>query len=129
MNEKEFKEGAKIIKSATLFVKKMPFYYASLYVILMCVYLFCSEKTSTYMDWTFTISPIVVLANLRLSRTFKFCVWHRFECSLPLIPYAVMILDSIRPIGVYSAITNLAVICVLIVATIVNAYFVFRRAR
>lgn len=129
MNEKEFKEGAKIIKSATDFVRKLPFYYAVIYVFLICVYLFCSDNVSTFIDWTFNISPAAVFVNIRLSRMFKFCVWHRIECSLPLIPYFAMIVDFICPLGMGGALANLIIICLLIVATIVNAFFVFRRAR
>ena len=129
MNENEFKSAAKIIKSATMFTKKFPFYYAALYVVLMCAYLFCSEKVSEFIDLTFYVSPFVVFVSLRFSRIFKMCKWHRLECALPLIPYSVNLIDYVSQIRYCGAAINLSVICVLIVATIVNAYFVFRRSR
>lgn len=129
MNEKEFKEGAKIIKSATKFSKKLPFYYAALFLLLMCGYLFCGEKVSKFLDITFYVSPFVALLSLRLSCIFKFCKWHRIECLLPLIPYAFNIIDTIRPFNEYGSIINFIMLFVILVATIVNAYFVFRRAR
>lgn len=127
--EKPNKDLINIIKSVTLFAKKLPFYYAGVYVLALSAYLIFGAGVSTFFDMTFVISPFVALMSLRLSFIFKFCKWHRMECILPVIPYAVNLVDLAHPLNSYGAIANLVCLLVLFFLSIVNAYFVFRRAR
>lgn len=119
-----------IARKVTNVVKFSPFVFAVAYIITMICYIFCDDATATLLDQLCYTSPLVVIMNFRLSYSLKLCKWHRLECALPMFPLIPLVIDYyIYPISRFGAIVNGMSILTLIVLSLVNAYFVFRRPR
>lgn len=119
-----------IARKVTSVVKFSPFVFAVAYIITMVCYIFCDDATATLLDQLCYTSPLVVIMNFRLSYSLKLCKWHRLECALPMFPLIPLVIDYyIYPISRFGAIVNGMSILTLIVLSLVNAYFVFRRPR
>lgn len=119
-----------ILRKVTKVVKIYPFVYAILYVFSMVGYILCDDNISIILDQLFYTSPIVVSCNIVLSYALKLCKWHRLQCLLPMFPLIPLVIDYyIYPISRFGAIVNGMSIITLIVLSLVNAYFVFRRPR
>lgn len=119
-----------IARKVTSVVKFSPFVFAVAYIITMICYIFCDDATATLLDQLCYTSPLVVIMNFRLSYLLKLCKWHRLECALPMFPLIPLVIDYyIYPISRFGAIVNGMSILTLIVLSLVNAYFVFRRPR
>ena len=120
-------EGAiQILKKATATVKVAPFAFALLYLVALVVYLLFSDTIATMTDLLFYVSPVAVFFNLRMSKIFKMCKWHRLECLLPLLPIVIIFVNGfgfiIPDIAVY---VNWSVNLIIFLLSLVNAYFVF----
>lgn len=119
-----------IARNVTSVVKFSPFVFATAYIITMICYIFCDDATATLLDQLCYTSPLVVIMNFRLSYSLKLCKWHRLECALPMFPLIPLVIDYyIYPISRFGAIVNGVSILSLIILSLVNAYFVFRRPR
>lgn len=119
-----------IARKVTSVVKFSPFVFAVAYIITMICYIFCDDATATLLDQLLYTSPLVVIMNFRLSYSLKLCKWHRLECALPMFPLIPLVIDYyIYPISRFGAIVNGISILTLIILSLVNAYFVFRRPR
>lgn len=119
-----------IARKVTSVVKFSPFVFAVAYIITMICYIFCDDATATLLDQLLYTSPLVVIMNFRLSYSLKLCRWHRLECALPMFPLIPLVIDYyIYPISRFGAIVNGISILTLIILSLVNAYFVFRRPR
>lgn len=119
-----------IARKVTSVVKFSPFVFAVAYIITMICYIFCDDATATLLDQLCYTSPLVVTMNFRLSYSLKLCKWHRLECALPMFPLIPLVIDYyIYPISKFGAIVNGTSILILIILSLVNAYFVFRRPR
>lgn len=119
-----------IARKVTSVVKFSPFVFAVAYIITMMCYIFCDDATATLLDQLCYTSPLVVIMNFRLSYSLKLCKWHRLECALPMFPLIPLVIDYyIYPISRFGAIVNGISILTLIILSLVNAYFVFRRPR
>lgn len=119
-----------IARKVTSVVKFSPFVFAVAYIITMICYMFCDDATATLLDQLCYTSPLVVIMNFRLSYALKLCKWHRLECALPMLPLIPLVIDYyIYPISKFGAIVNGTSILILIILSLVNAYFVFRRPR
>lgn len=115
-----------VLRNTTRIVKLYPFVVTIAYIITIIGYMFCSDNVATFLDQALYTSPLVVLFNIMLSYSLKLCKWHRLECSLPIYPLIPLIIDKcIHPIGKIGAIVNCITILVLIIASLINAYFVF----
>lgn len=115
-----------ILRKVTVIVKICPFIYTVLYALCMFGYLSMSESVATILDQLFYTSPIVVVNNLVLSRSLKLCKWHRLECILPIIPLLPLAIDSyICPLNNVAVGVNTAIMTMLCIASLINAYFVF----
>ena len=127
MTEKEQAEKVKaIVRQATVYVKLLPFVYVSLYVCCLIAYFFVSDKVQTWLDTLFYVSPVFVVFTIILSRIFKFCVWHRIECILPLIPECTVIVDTFYPLTEFYARISVGTICAILFLTVLNGYFTFK---
>lgn len=120
-------EGAiQILKKATATVKVAPFAFALLYLVALVVYLLFSDTIATMTDLLFYVSPVAVFFNLRMSKIFKMCKWHRLECLLPLLPIVIVFVNGfgfiIPDIAVY---VNWSVNLIIFLLSLINAYFVF----
>lgn len=119
-----------IARKVTSVAKFSPFVFAVAYIITMICYIFCDDATATLLDQLCYTSPLVVIMNFRLSYSLKLCRWHRLECALPMFPLIPLLIDYyIYPISRFGAIVNGISILTLIILSLVNAYFVFRRPR
>lgn len=119
-----------IARKVTSVVKFSPFVFAVAYIITMICYIFCDDATATLLDQLCCTSPLVVIMNFRLSYSLKLCKWHRLECALPIFPLIPLVIDYyIYPISRFGAVVNGISILTLIILSLVNAYFVFRRPR
>jgi hypothetical protein len=119
-----------IARKVTSVAKFSPFVFAFAYIITMICYIFCDDATATLLDQLCYTSPLVVIMNFRLSYSLKLCKWHRLECALPMFPLIPLVIDYyIYPISRFGAIVNGISILTLIIISLVNAYFVFRRPR
>jgi hypothetical protein len=119
-----------IARKVTSVAKFSPFVFAVAYIITMICYIFCDDATATLLDQLCYTSPLVVIMNFRLSYSLKLCKWHRLECALPMFPLIPLVIDYyIYPISRFGAIVNGISILTLIILSLVNAYFVFRRPR
>jgi hypothetical protein len=120
----------RILRRVTAIVKVYPFLYSMLYVSCMFVYMFCSDEISILCDQLFYTSPFMIVCAIGLSYSLKLCKWHRLECALPMFPLIPLVIDYyIYPISRFGAIVNGISILTLIILSLVNAYFVFRRPR
>lgn len=120
-------EGAiQILKKATATVKVAPFAFALLYLVALVVYLLFNDTIATMTDLLFYVSPVAVFFNLRMSKIFKMCKWHRLECLLPLLPIVIVFINGfgfiIPDIAVY---VNWSVNLIIFLLSLLNAYFVF----
>lgn len=120
-------EGAiHILRKATATVKVAPFAFALLYLVALVVYLLFNDTIATMTDLLFYVSPVAVFFNLRMSKIFKMCKWHRLECLLPLLPIVIVFINGfgfiIPDIAVY---VNWSVNLIIFLLSLLNAYFVF----
>ena len=120
-------EGAiQILRKATATVKVAPFAFALLYLVALVVYLLFDDTIATMTDLLFYVSPVAVFFNLRMSKIFKMCKWHRLECLLPLLPIVIVFINGfgfiIPDIAVY---VNWSVNLIIFLLSLLNAYFVF----
>lgn len=90
------------------------------------VYLLFNDTIATIADMLFYVSPVAVFFNLRMSKIFKMCKWHRLECLLPLLPIVLVFVNGfgfiIPDIAVY---VNWSVNLIIFLLSPFNAYFVF----
>ena len=124
-------EGAiQILKKATASVKVAPFAFALQYLTALVVYLLFNDTIATIADMLFYVSPVAVFFNLRMSKIFKMCKWHRLECLLPLLPIVIVFVNGfgfiIPDIAVY---VNWSVNLIIFLLSLLNAYFVFIKPR
>ena len=85
---------------------------------------------ATLCDQLFYTSPFMVVCAIGLSYSLKLCKWHRLECILPLLPTCMVLLDEfIYRIPKSASYLNTLLIAIIFIASIVNAYFVFRRPK
>ena len=120
-------EGAiQILRKATATVKVAPFAFALLYLVALVLYLLFNDTIATMTDLLFYVSPVAVFFNLRMSKIFKMCKWHRLECLLPLLPIVIVFINGfgfiIPDIAVY---VNWSVNLIIFLLSLLNAYFVF----
>ena len=116
----------RIVRKVTLTVKYFPFFYALGFLIFWLIAPTLSIDVITGIDGVIYISLIMVLFLIRLSYCVKLCVWHRLQCTLPLLPQIVDKIDTyIYEFGTYSVVANYAVFGVIGVLSLINAYFVF----
>lgn len=119
-----------ILRNTTRIVKIAPFVYSGLYILCMIAYLFASYEFCFVLDLCFTMSPVTVILLLFLSKYLKLCKWHKLECILPMIPIAPILVDrycfTLSTIAVYS---NVTIIILLSILSLINAYHVFIKPR
>ena len=115
-----------ILRESTRIAKIAPFAFVFAYMLAMIGYMLFSENVAVALDTLFYVSPMTVVLLWLLSRAFKLCNWHRFECILPLVPQIPIFFDDyINQFDYAGAFVNISVIGLLFLLSLVNAYFVF----
>lgn len=103
-------------------IKTFPFIYTALLLILSPCEVFLSLRwTELLALFFFTSVPSVILCWL-LSKAVRLCPWHRAQCFIMLLPLMIPVCRMFMPgcvISVWVGIT------ILLIASLVNAYFVF----
>lgn len=125
-------EGSKIdyvlgiLKRVTAIVKVAPFAYAIIFTVAMFCYLFTSDDFASTLDRLFYVSPLVIAFEVALSYSLKFCIWHRLQCALPMLPTATAYVDDFvfkyTYLGAYA---NVILITAVFVFSLFNAYKTF----
>ena len=126
-NVENLKVVLNVVRKTTKAIKIFPFVYAGTLLIVIPM-VFFNEDIADILNEAFFISPLVISFLLYLSYAVKLCFWHRLQCTLPLIPQAVVFCDYyICELGEALAIVNFVLIIGLFILSLVNAYFVFIR--
>ena len=115
-----------ILRESTRIAKIAPFAFVFVYMLIMVGYMLFSDNVAVVLDTLSYVSPMTVVLLWLLSRAFKLCNWHRFECVLPLVPQIPIFFDDyISQFDYAGAFVNISVIGLLFLLSLVNAYFVF----
>ena len=76
-------------------IQVFPFVYAAMFIFLYGSYSFVENELVRFIiDYTFFLSPIVILAHYIYSRILRMCVWHRVACLLPIVTQVADLLDT-----------------------------------
>ncbi|MBD5367230.1 MAG: hypothetical protein HDR82_09600 [Bacteroides sp.] len=116
----------RIVRSVTLTVKHFPFYYAAGLLIFWFLAPALSATTVIMLDSLIVLSALMTLFLIRLSYCVRLCIWHRLQCTLPLLPQLSAHIDShIWSFGTYTATANTALMILIFTLSLINAYKVF----
>lgn len=127
-NAENLKVILSVVRKTTKAIKVFPFLYIGLFIVLSFAMGLTSIIVTYIISAIIIISPIVVAFLIYLSYAVKLCKWHRLQCLLPLIPQAIVFIDShLYEYGEALATLNFAILIFLFVASLVNAFFVFIR--
>lgn len=114
------------LRKVTLIVKVAPFVLAVFYMLTILGYMYMSEEMIYILDTMLYCSPTMVVLLVVLSKQLKLCFWHRLECSLPVICMLPGFVDSlICPLSNVATYINAVTLSFILLASLVNAYFVF----
>lgn len=129
MNRENLKIVLSVIRKATKAIKLFPFLYAIVFIPCYAISMFNDFEVLLDVSAAIYLSPLLIAFLIYLSYAVKLCFWHRLQCTLPLIPQAVVYCDTyIYEYGEALAKVNFAIIVILFILSLVNAYFVFIRA-
>lgn len=117
------KERIEILRNVSKVVKTFPFLYTALLLLLSPLEAWLSLEWSEVLGLlTFTSLPSLWLC-WRLSCAVKLCPWHRAQCFIMLLPLAIPLCRILKP--EVSILWIWAGVAVLLIASLVNCYFVF----
>jgi hypothetical protein len=116
-----------ILKDATIFVKLLPFINAALLLLChVCYYVCDSDNTLSLIDTFCYVSPIYCLSLLILSKLLRFCIWHKIQCFLPVLPVIIQFADDyVYTAGEFSAYVDYLCVIAIIVLSMFNAIKIF----
>ena len=107
-------------------VKVAPFALAVLYMVTILGYMYMPDTIIYLLDTLLYCSPATVVLLFILSRQLQLCFWHRLECSLPILCMIPGAVDSlILPLSEVATYLNAITLSVVLLLSLVNAYFVF----
>jgi hypothetical protein len=116
-----------ILKRVTAIVKIAPF-VATLFLLMSILSYFTSEGLATMFDTFFYVSPLMVGVLLLLSFFLKLCAWHRGQCLLLMLPMMIGVVDQyVYELSYVASKVNVITLAIIFIASIINAYHVFRR--
>lgn len=114
-----------ILRSVTKTIKTFPFIYTAALLVLSPFEAWLSLRWAELLGLlTFTCVPSAWLC-WRLSKAVKLCPWHRAQCVVMLLPLSIPIFRILWP--EVSVIWVWFGVVVLLLASLVNCYFVFIR--
>ena len=118
----------RIVQNITGVVKPFPFVYTAMLMLFWALAPILRYEAISTIDSLIFLSVIMVLFLIALSYCIKLCKWHRLQCVLPLLPQIVDRIDTnIYEFGANLATVNYAVIGLIVVLSLINAYFVFMK--
>ena len=128
VNYENLKYILAVIRKATKAIKVFPFMYVVLFIPCYVIAMFYDFDVLESISACIYESPLFVAFLIYLSYAVKLCFWHRLQCTLPLIPQAMVFCDTyIYEYGEALAIINFAILIVIFLLSLINAYFVFIR--
>jgi hypothetical protein len=115
----------KVLKNTTSFVKLLPF--INTFIVLICCLAFfvIDDDTKEILDMTFYVSPAYCASLLVLSKLLHFCIWHKIQCCLPMLPLVLVVIDSFHELGENVAILDYSCMSLIIILSIINAIKLF----
>lgn len=115
-----------VLRRVTHIVKVVPFIGAFFYLIAIVGYIFLPESAIRVLDLVFYCSPLNVVVMLMLSKRLMLCNWHRFQCFLPIIALMPSLVNRfIYPLSSVALDVNIALMVIIFLLSIINAYHVF----
>mgnify|MGYP003305722510 CR=1 FL=1 len=115
-----------VLRKVTTTVKLAPFIVAVFYMITILGYMYMPDEVITMLDTLLYFSPVSVAVLIILSNQLHLCVWHRFECVIPLLCMIPSVIDwFVIQLSEVATYINAIVLSVILLASLVNAYFVF----
>ncbi|MBD5223870.1 MAG: hypothetical protein HDS71_07475 [Bacteroidales bacterium] len=109
-------------RKAFVTIKTFPFIYTALLLVVSPFEAWLSLKWAELLGLFFFTSVPSVWLCWRLSKAIKLCPWHRAQCFIMLLPLAIPLCRIFMPDCVISVWIGVAI---LLMASLVNAYFVF----
>ncbi len=129
MVEKEYEHflrSLSILRNVTLLVKVFPFVYTLALITTMICYRYCSEEVCTFMDMMFFFSPLTCLFLIVLSYLLKMCIWHRFQCLLPMMSLIAVVFDTFySELSLDTAYIDNTLLIVIPLLSLFNGYRIF----
>ena len=114
-----------ILRSVTKTIKTFPFIYTAALLVLSPFEAWLSLRWAELLGLlTFTCVPSAWLC-WRLSKAVKLCPWYRAQCVIMLLPLSIPMCRILWP--EVSVIWVWFGVVVLLLASLVNCYFVFIR--
>lgn len=115
-----------VLRQVTKIVKLAPFVVAVFYLFTILGYMYMPDWIITILDSALYFSPASVVLLLILSRQLHLCNWHRAECLLPVLCMIPSLIDwLVYPLSEVATYVNAILMSVVLLASLVNAYFVF----
>lgn len=108
-------------------MKIIPFVYSFLTSVCVIAYLLVSDSACYWLDTMFYISPFTIFIMFLLSYSLKLCRWHRLECSLPLVPSLVGVMDAYIDLGENTVFISCVTVAVIVILSIINGIKIFLR--
>lgn len=125
-NHESLKYILAIIRRTTKIIKVFPFLYIVLFLVVMPIECYAEYSVDISLSYLFFESPLMIAFLILLSYTVKLCKWHRLQCALPLLPQIADFVDThLYEYGEALATFNFAILILLFILSLVNAYFVF----
>lgn len=109
-------------RKAFVTIKTFPFIYTALLLLISPFEAWLSLRWAELLGLFFFTSMPSVWLCWRLSRAVKLCPWHRAQCVIMLVPLSIPLCRIFWP---GSVILVWIAVAVLLLASLVNAYFVF----
>ena len=103
-------------------IKTFPFIYTAVLLVLSPLEVWLSLKWAELLGLFFFTSVPSAWLCWRLSKEVKLCPWHRAQCAIMLLPLAIPVC---RIFVQCCVILVWGGISILLIASLVNAYFVF----
>lgn len=129
-NAEKLKYLLAVIRKTTKAIKIFPFVYILILLIILPLMSYMDIDTATFISGCIFESPLLIAFLILLSYSVKLCKWHRIQCALPLVPQIADFIDTyIYEYGEALATLNFAILIILFIASLVNAYFVFIRPK
>lgn len=130
--QKDSHENLKVVlnvtRKTTKAIKVFPFLYALFLLVISPIIVYLDFDIATIVNELFFVSPLFIGFLILLSYFVKLCKWHRLQCVLPILPQITDWIDTnVHEFSYMAATLNLIAFIVILILTLVNAYFVFIR--
>ena len=107
-----------IVKPVTNTVKRYPFYYTALMVVLSICDIWLPVNLSLMLGFLFMTSIPSAIFCFVLSRQVHLCPWHRVQCIVMVLPLVIPIFRIYNPnVSVWWV---CGLVCLILLASLIN---------